>query len=145
MITMSPDYTAQLLARLKSMPQEIQTCDFASYELNGEVKTLKRRQDEVRWSIDFDVRSEQGESGKPKFSNEAAREAEITRRLSNDAGYKDLSGQIEDRERRLKESQTALWKLKDEFSALKIELKLITAYLVAFADEYAREMIGHAK
>lgn len=70
-------------------------------------------------------------NGKPLFSNESARNAELKRRLAANTEYQELKAVLGEIEARQFEAETEASQLADEFRAWKTIAELTAAELVA--------------
>lgn len=88
----------EIKARLLAIPREIENKQIEA--INGRIKadnaeqSMKEREAELIFEISMEMNGTT-EKPKPKFSNETARKAELTRRLKEDNDYVTLRGMLE--------------------------------------------------
>jgi len=73
------------------------------------------------------ISNETDEKGKPRFSNQEARNAELIRRKATDPNYLELANKVAEAEAALNEAQDQLQQLLDEYQSLRYMSRLVIA------------------
>lgn len=95
------------------------------------VQRLERAVKELEAEMVLEIAFETGANGKPRFSNESLREAELTRRKARDPQYRDLEAALLNAKRELQEAEDGLADALDEFRAWQIVAKLRAAEMAS--------------
>ncbi|MGB9825673.1 MAG: hypothetical protein ACPLRU_03270 [Desulfofundulus sp.] len=108
-------------------------------EAKKRARAEKTAADEVRGQMEniqaeilYQVCTETGNNGKPLFSNETVRNAELKRRLAQNPEYQELRAVLQTVEAGLFEAEALVNQLIDEFRAWKAVAELTAAELAAF-------------
>lgn len=98
------------------------------------VQELDRAAKEQEAEMMLEIAFETGANGKPRFSNEALREAELTRRKSRSPQYRAVESALSNARKELQEIEDELAAALDDFRSWQIIAKLKTAEMSALAD-----------
>lgn len=98
------------------------------------VQELDRAAKEQEAEMKLEIAFETGANGKPRFSNEALREAELTRRKSRSPQYRAVESALSNARKELQEIEDELAAALDDFRSWQIIAKLKTAEMSALAD-----------
>lgn len=101
---------------------------------------IKQRLDEAKSNLELEkqviiaaVISETNGDGKPRYTNEKAREAEIAKRLAVNTEYQEILLTVREAENAVNSEQFELNRLHNEFSAYKTIAKILTGKLQLMA------------
>lgn len=98
------------------------------------VQRLERAVKELEAEMVLEIAFETGANGKPRFSNEALREAELARRKSRDQQYRRAENALLDARRELQEAEDGLAAAQDEFRAWQVIAKLRAAEMASLKE-----------
>jgi len=123
----------ELKDRLLSLPEKIKASQIDALNKKSELAEIEQRMKQREAEIMFEINGEEGEKGKPKFSNEPLRKAELTKRLVRDQEYRDIKEEYSKVEFRIWEHEGEADNLRREFQALLAHKDLIVAELNLYA------------
>lgn len=118
-----------VLDKIYSFPAEIRRQQTVMAGARRNLEDARSNLELARQVVVAGVLSETIGDGKPKFSNEKAREAEITQRLSADPGYQAAQKAFRDTEDAVNSAQFELDRLHNEFSAYKAASRVLAGKL----------------
>lgn len=132
--------TDLLKSKLRSFPSVVK-------EQKAKVRQLRERYNEaeqVRAMIEADLMTDisaevNHDTGKPMFSNDKARQAELMKRKGIDDDYHCAAKDVKEAEYVLNEAQDELDKLVDEFKSYRYIVSLTTQELALMASEEREE------
>lgn len=132
--------TEQLRERLMEFPRRIKEQKAVVREAREEAEGLRRELEVVEAELFTDIQSEiDGDTNKPKFSNEKAREAELKRRKANDPEYSEKAEEVRQAERKQAEQQDYLEQLIDEYKSYRYITRLTVEELSLHNEEEKEE------
>lgn len=129
----------QLLTDLKDLPRQIEDKGRESWELKQQIASLQSEIDERRYQLEYEIRTD-----KETYKNEASREAAIRTAMNADDGVRRRMKDIADYENMKQMCDRSTWKLKDEFTVLKYQLRASCGVLEGLCDPIVREVL-HGK
>ncbi len=104
----------------------------ARQAVNRARKTLKDAElerDTLEAELVLLISIETDEKGKPRYSNQQTRDAELLRRKASDPGYIEAAGRVVEAEAEWNAAQDALQMLLDEYQSARIVARLIAGEL----------------
>lgn len=119
----------KLRDQLLALPEQIKKTQVLVLTKKGELAELEQQIKQHEAEISFEINSEQGSNGKPKFSNENLRKAEWIKRLSKNEKYRGLRQSYSATEFKLWEFEAETDKLRRQFQAFLAHKDLIVAEL----------------
>lgn len=111
--------TTRLKFDLEEFPDKIKT---ARIKLNSAREVLKDTEEalgQLEADLTLEIIMETGDNGKPKFTNESMRSAELTRRKGSDLAYQNALREAKQAKAALDTAQIELDHLSDKFTALR--------------------------
>ena len=106
---------------LMNYPSDIEKTVLALAECNRQAAELRERLAATESLIIRDIAAAKTAEGKPQFSNESARAAELTLRMRADAEAADIKAQIERGEMQKQQHLARLERLRGEFRLYLVE------------------------
>lgn len=116
---------------LVNYPSEIEKTVLALAECNKQAAELRERLAATESLIIQDIAAAKTPEGKPQFSNESARAAELTLRMRADAEAADIKAQIERGEMQKQQHLARLERLRGEFKLFLVERQAEIAALAS--------------
>lgn len=120
-----------LCKQLESYPEKIRLQQNLLITAQQQVEEAKQQMETAKAVVTAEVNAEVGENGKPKYSNEKARESEIVKRLQNDEFYVSSRKNMMKAEETLSQIRFEIEKLQSEQANLRTIIKARTAQLSA--------------
>ncbi|MGB9825073.1 MAG: hypothetical protein ACPLRU_00215 [Desulfofundulus sp.] len=122
------------LDKLNSFPAEIRRQQDALVNARRNLEDARSNLELAKQVVVAGVIEEKNGDGKPKYSNEKAREAEITKRLATDPGYQAALQAYRAAEDAVNTAQFELDRLYNEFSACKAASRVLAGKLNLLAN-----------
>jgi len=119
--------TENLRASLERYPQRIFDARQAVNQARRTLKDAEMERDAMEAELVLLISIETDEKGKPKFSNQQTRDAELMRRKAKAVGYIVLANKVAEAEADLNQAQDTLQMLLDEYQSARIVARLIAA------------------
>jgi len=123
--------TKQIKEKLLSIPAQIAEQKRFAREAKTAADEIRGQMQEIEAETLFEVNAATNAAGKPLFGNEAARNAELRRRLSRNREYILLKSRLQEAENRQFQHETLASQLMSEFSAWKAVAELTAAEITA--------------
>jgi predicted nucleic acid-binding Zn-ribbon protein len=116
-----------LLRELREAPERIKSARKAVRQVRELLTAVEEEAKEREYMFRLEISFEKDPNGKPRYSNESVREAELARRKKADPEYRELTQKVKDLTRRLQEAEDELAYELDRFRSLALRVKLLTA------------------
>jgi chromosome segregation ATPase len=113
-----------LEGEIRSLPSKIKDAEKNLHRLSCEISRVKKALEASEARVMREITSELNSEGKPRYRNEASRQAELQARLGGDENYKGLKAREEELHETLEMEKIELNYLRNCFSALKYITRL---------------------
>jgi len=119
----------QLKDQLLTLPGQIKKTQIVALQKKAELTEAEQGMKQWEATVIYEINNELGANGKPKFSNEPARKAELIIRLTGSEEYINLKEQRSAIEFKVWESEAEVDKLRNDFRSRLAIKDLIVAEL----------------
>jgi chromosome segregation ATPase len=126
----TPKYLTEIKHKLDTLPETIEKHETALYAAQLKVDNLRAQLKAVDAQLAATIEGEiDANTGKPRYSNETRRQAELVTRRGQDQDYLDTSLSLTDAEKELSKLKIELNRASNEFSANKHLADMFSSYL----------------
>lgn len=116
----------ELVAELNDLPEQIYNLKMGIFDSEESLQMTKESRDSIRDDVWYEVSSEVDDNGKAVYSNEQKRSLEVSRRLSTNAEYIELTQSLKFFEATVYQKRALLEKLLDVQSNKRILISIIS-------------------
>ena len=110
--------------RLLEIPRLMQTSEKKIGALGIKIKGIAFSMTEIEKKTYAEVSTEKGDDGKPLYTNDGMRQAEVNKRLGQNTEYKIFQEEESDTARKMYEEKADLEFIKKEFEAYRLIIEL---------------------
>lgn len=123
-----------LRAKLEQLPAQLKAKRLEIINLTRQQKEVQEALELAEARLQAQIAAELDDrTGKPKFSNDTARKAELIIRKGTDPDYRQVSEEAAQIEMELDNARTELQMLQDQWSTMKTALESMTAEILLLA------------
>lgn len=123
------------------IPKEVENLTFKLHEAKAKIGEILKVREELEARTAWEVASERGEDGKPRFGNEHLRNGEVARRLKEDEAYQEAEVELQQAKMEAAELEARLEYLKLQHRSLVAILNLAAGALQAGNGEIFRQVL----
>lgn len=114
---------------LRTIPIKVRNASMLINHHRTHVNSLEEQRADIEAEKLLEIQQEVGDNNKPRYSNEAARNAALRESLNKDEGHQELLGTIEAEKSKLAEAIADYELLKHDFKSLTIQAQMFCAEL----------------
>lgn len=137
--------TAGLKQRLLQYPVAIQEQRAAVRKAKEELTRAEGERDFLEAEMTAEISAAVNEAGKPMYSNDKARAAELVRQKAANPEYQSVARAAQAAEYRFNEAQDELYRLQDEFRSVRDIVRLVAQEISLWTVDEAEENADDTK